>query len=108
MNSECHYLVVISVAKCSGRHYILPQISLPSSDVHYSFLYSEGSSYTLVLRLTMLNCEVLTVAHRLLLTAVSSGRPNEPSLTGPMENCQMSLQRVKKHTKFTRCIKISL
>ena len=37
MNSERHYLVVISVAKCSDRHYILPQISLPSSDVHYSF-----------------------------------------------------------------------
>ena len=37
MNSERHYLVMISVAKCSDHHYILPQISLPSSDVHYSF-----------------------------------------------------------------------
>ena len=30
-------VVVISMAKCSDRHYILPQIiSLPCSDVHYS------------------------------------------------------------------------
>ena len=39
MNNECHYLVVIiilSVAKCGDHHYILPQTSLPSSDVHYS------------------------------------------------------------------------
>ena len=33
MNSEHHYLVVISVAKCGDGHYISPQISLPSSDV---------------------------------------------------------------------------
>ena len=26
MNSECHYMVVISVAKCSDHHYVLPQI----------------------------------------------------------------------------------
>ena len=37
MNSEGHYLVVISVANCSDRHYNLPQISLPGSDLHYSF-----------------------------------------------------------------------
>ena len=37
MNSDSHYLVVISVAKCSDRHYNLPQISLPGSDLHYSF-----------------------------------------------------------------------
>ena len=39
MNGERHYLVVISVAKCSDGHghYVLPQISLPSSDVHYSY-----------------------------------------------------------------------
>ena len=36
--SEYHDLVVTSVAKCSDRHYILPQISLPSSDVHYSLI----------------------------------------------------------------------
>ena len=29
---------MISVAKCSDRHYNLPQISLPGSDLHYSFL----------------------------------------------------------------------
>ena len=34
MNSEGHYLVVISVAECSDRHY---KISLPGSDLHYSF-----------------------------------------------------------------------
>ena len=32
------YMVVISVAKSSDGHYITPQISLPCSDVHYSFL----------------------------------------------------------------------
>ena len=37
MNSDGHYLVVISVAECSDRHYNLPQISLPGSDLHYSF-----------------------------------------------------------------------
>ena len=37
MNSEGHYLVVISVANYSDGHYILPQISLPGSDRHYSF-----------------------------------------------------------------------
>ena len=37
MNSAGHYLVVISVAKCSDRHYSLPQISLPGSDLHYLF-----------------------------------------------------------------------
>ena len=26
--SECHYLVVTSAAKCSDRHYVLPQMSL--------------------------------------------------------------------------------
>ena len=36
MNSEGHYLVVISVANYSDGHYILPQISLPGSDCHYS------------------------------------------------------------------------
>ena len=36
MNSEGHYLVVISVANYSDGHYILPQISLPGSDLHYS------------------------------------------------------------------------
>ena len=42
MNSERHYLVVTSVAKCSGGHYILLQMSLPSSysDIHFHF-YSE-------------------------------------------------------------------
>ena len=37
MNSDGHYLVVISVAKCSDRHHNLTQISLPGSDLHYSF-----------------------------------------------------------------------
>ena len=37
MNSEGHYLVVKSVANYSDSHYILPQISLPGSDLHYSF-----------------------------------------------------------------------
>ena len=37
MNSDCHYVVVISVAKRSDCHYVLPQISLPRSDSHYSF-----------------------------------------------------------------------
>ena len=37
MNSEGHYLVVISVANYSDGHYILPQISLPGSDRHYLF-----------------------------------------------------------------------
>ena len=37
MNSEGHYLVVISVANYSDGHYILPQISLPGSDLLYSF-----------------------------------------------------------------------
>ena len=37
MNSEGHYLVVISVANYSDGHYILPQISLPGSDRHYAF-----------------------------------------------------------------------
>ena len=32
-------VVVISVAKCSDCHYVLPQISLPHSDSHYSFLH---------------------------------------------------------------------
>ena len=40
MNSDCHYMVVISVGKCSDCHYILSQISLPRSDSHYSFFYS--------------------------------------------------------------------
>ena len=35
--SEYHYLVVTSVAKCSDCHYILPQMSLPSSDIHFHF-----------------------------------------------------------------------
>ena len=34
-NSEDHYLIVISVANYSDGHYILPQISLPGSDLHY-------------------------------------------------------------------------
>ena len=37
MNSEGHYLVVISMANYSDSHYNLPQISLPGSDLHYSF-----------------------------------------------------------------------
>ena len=37
MNSDCHCVVVTSVAKCSDCHYVLPQISLPRSDSHYSF-----------------------------------------------------------------------
>ena len=37
MNSEGHYLVVISVAKCSDRHCNFPHISLPGSDLHCSF-----------------------------------------------------------------------
>ena len=40
MNSERHYMVVTSVAKCSGGHYILLQMSLPCSDIHFHF-YSE-------------------------------------------------------------------
>ena len=31
-------MVVISVAKGSDHHYILPRISLPRSDIHYSFI----------------------------------------------------------------------
>ena len=42
MNSDCHYVVMISVAKRSDSHYILPQISLPCSDSHYSFFYSDA------------------------------------------------------------------
>ena len=37
MNNEGHYLVVISVANYSDGHYILPQISLPGSNLHCSF-----------------------------------------------------------------------
>ena len=58
MNSDGHYLVVISVAKYSDHHYNLPQISLPGSDLHYSFftvklhfdnwaLTSEGDGFSL-------------------------------------------------------------
>ena len=36
-NSERHYFVVKIVAKCSDGHYILPQFSPRSSDVHHSF-----------------------------------------------------------------------
>ena len=32
MNSDCHYVVVIPMAKRSDSHYIFPQISLPRSD----------------------------------------------------------------------------
>ena len=48
--SEYHYLVVTSVAKYSDCHYILPQMSLPSSDVHYSFIT------VLPARVTLLKC----------------------------------------------------
>ena len=44
MNSDCHYVVVISVAKCGDCHYILPQISLPHSDSHYSFFTVNSES----------------------------------------------------------------
>ena len=37
MNSEGHYLVVMSVANYSDGHYIFPEISLPGSDLLYSF-----------------------------------------------------------------------
>ena len=37
MNSERHYLVVTFVAKCSDCHYILQQMSLPGSDIHFHF-----------------------------------------------------------------------
>ena len=48
MNSDGHYLVVISVAKCSDRHYNLPQISLPGSDLHYSFFYSVLNNHVML------------------------------------------------------------
>ena len=40
MNSDCHYMVMISVAKCSDCHYVLPQMSLPRSDSHKLFIFS--------------------------------------------------------------------
>ena len=36
MNSERHYMVVRTVAKCSDGHYILPQFSLHSLFIFYS------------------------------------------------------------------------
>ena len=44
MNSEGHYLVVISVANYSDGHYNLPQISLPGSGLHYSFFTVQNTN----------------------------------------------------------------
>ena len=59
MNNERHYLVMISVAKCSDRHYILPQISLPRSDIHYSFFTENCLIKTLPVYYFMHYCTML-------------------------------------------------
>ena len=58
MNSECHYLVVTSEAKCIDRHYILPQMSLPSSDIHFHFFTEYNYIPVIVLRDNFLTCKV--------------------------------------------------
>ena len=63
MNSDCHYMVVISVAKCSDCHYVLPQISVPHSDSHYSLFYSASLGGWKMSWLVMKGLSILTISN---------------------------------------------
>ena len=64
MNSEGHYLVVISVANYSDGHYILPQISLPGSDLHYSFFTVYSLAAKLSLSYVVMIYTFVAISHK--------------------------------------------
>ena len=46
MNSECHALLgSVICGKVSDCHYILPRMSLSSSDIHFHFFIEEGEVF---------------------------------------------------------------
>ena len=51
MNSEGHYLVVISVVKCSDCHCNLPEISLPGSDQWRNYIEANEAAASVEIRL---------------------------------------------------------